>query len=170
MPVLVVERRIYLIRGRKVMIDREIAELYEVPTKVLNQAVRRNVDRFPADFMFQLTRPEADSLRSQIVTSNDGRGGRRYSPYAFTQEGVAMLSSVLRSERAVKVNIAIMRAFVKLRETLATNRDLAIHLEKLKKEQHHQGKQIKRVFLIVEKLLEPRPIPPVPPKRRIGFR
>src|SRR5215213_1292305 len=124
-PVEVIARRIYLIRGQKVMLDFDLAELYEVPTKVLNQAVRRNLSRFPEDFMFRLTKEEAESLRSQIVTSNEGlrsqsvtlkegRGGRRYLPYAFTEQGVAMLSSVLKSERAVEVNIAIMRTFVQL--------------------------------------------------------
>ncbi len=166
-PVQVVERRIFLIRGMKVMIDCDLAELYQVKTGNLNLAVRRNIERFPEDFMFQLSTNEAQSLRLQSAISNDGRGGRRYRPYAFTQEGVAMLSSVLRSDRAVKVNIAIMRAFVKLRETLALHRDLALQVEKLKQEQQRQGKQIKQVFLIIEKLLEPSPIPP---KRQIGFR
>ena len=100
-----------MIREQKIMLDRDLAELYAVPTKVFNQAIKRNRDRFPADFMFQLTAAEERSLRSQFVTSNAGRGGSRYRPYAFTQEGVAMLSSVLKSERAVQVNIAVMRAF-----------------------------------------------------------
>jgi hypothetical protein len=128
----IVERRIYLIRGHKVMIDADLAELYDVPTYQLNQAVTRNRRRFPSDFMFQLNKKEAEclrsqfvisnasqeALRSQIATSNTGRGGRRYLPYAFTEQGVAMLSSVLSSERAIEVNIAIMRAFVKLRQLL----------------------------------------------------
>jgi hypothetical protein len=113
------------------MLDADLAELYQVPTKALNQAVRRNSDRFPEDFTFQLTDEETDSLRSQIATSNVGRGGRRYLPYAFTELGVAMLSSVLNSERAVQMNILIMRAFVKLRELLATHKDLARKIEKL---------------------------------------
>ena len=107
-PVELVERRIYLIRGQRVMRDSDLAELYQVPTKVLNQAVRRNYSRFPPDFMFHLTEEEGDSLRSQFVTSNTGRGGRRYLPYVFTELGVAMLSSVLNSERAVQMNIVIM--------------------------------------------------------------
>jgi ORF6N domain len=130
-PVEIIERRIYLIRGQKVMLDADLAELYQVPTKALNQAVRRNSDRFPEDFTFQLTDEETDSLRSQVATSNVGRGGRRYLPYAFTELGVAMLSSVLNSERAVQMNILIMRAFVKLRELLATDKDLARKIEKL---------------------------------------
>src|SRR5262249_13242869 len=106
-----ITRRIYLIRGHKVMLDRDLAALYQVTTKALNQAVKRNASRFPADFMFQLTKEEAEILRSQTVTSR--WGGRRYLPFAFTQEGVAMLSSVLKSERAVQMNILIMRAFVR---------------------------------------------------------
>jgi ORF6N domain len=113
------------------MLDSDLAELYQVPTKRLNEAVKRNFDRFPEDFMFQLTDQETDSLRSQFATSNVGRGGRRYPPYAFTELGVAMLSSVLNSERAVQMNILIMRAFVKLRELLATHKDLARKIEKL---------------------------------------
>ncbi len=110
------------------MLDADLAELYEVETKSLNRAVQRNVSRFPADFMFQLTVEEAAALRCQFGTSNEGRGGRRYHPYAFTEQGVAMLSRVLRSPRAVEVNIAIMRAFVKLREMIASHRQLAQRL------------------------------------------
>jgi hypothetical protein len=118
------------LRGQKVMLDTDLADLYQVPTKVLNQAVRRNKDRFPADFMFQLTADEFSALRSQIVTLDTGRGQhRKYLPYAFTEQGVAMLSSVLRSKRAVNVNIEIMRAFVRLRELLATHEDLANKLD-----------------------------------------
>jgi hypothetical protein len=119
-----IERRIYLIRGHKVMIDIDLADLYQVPTKRLNEQVRRNRTRFPRDFMFQLTTTEAEALRSQIATSKSSRGGRRYLPYAFTEQGVAMLSSVLNSERAIEVNIAIMRAFVKLRQMLESNEEL----------------------------------------------
>jgi hypothetical protein len=126
-----VERKIRLIRGQKVMLDGDLADLYQVPTKVLNQAVRRNLDRFREDFMFRLTEAEASSLRSQFVTSNPGRGGRRYLPYAFTEHGVAMLSSVLSSKRAVQMNIVIIRSFVKLREILASNRELARRLDQV---------------------------------------
>src|SRR6266446_8000343 len=111
------------------MIDVDLAELYELPTKRFNQQVRRNLNRFPEDFMFQLTKEEADSLRSQFATSKTGRGGRRYLPYAFTEQGVAMLSSVLNSERAIEVNITIMRAFVKLRHMLESNEELARKIE-----------------------------------------
>jgi ORF6N domain len=113
-----IEHAILRPRGQKVMLDSELAALYEVPVKALNQAVKRNLDRFPEDFMFQLSQEEAASLRSQSVTAKAGRGGRRNEPYAFTEQGVAMLSSVLRSQRAVQVNIEIMRAFVRLRQML----------------------------------------------------
>lgn len=115
-----IERRIYLIRDRKVMLDSNLAELYKVPTSRLNEAVKRNLSRFPGDFMFQLTVAEAESLISQIAMSKNGRGGRRTRPYAFTEHGVAMLSSVLSSDRAVQMNILIIRAFVKMRELLAS--------------------------------------------------
>jgi hypothetical protein len=122
--VTLIERRIYLIRSLKVMIDTDLAQLYGVPTYRLNEAVKRNKKRFPADFMFQLNKKETESLRSQFAISKDGRGGRRTLPYAFTEQGVAMLSSVLNSERAIQVNIVIMRAFVKLRQILESNEEL----------------------------------------------
>ena len=157
-----VERRILLIRGQKVLLDRDLAELYGVGTKSLNQAVRRNRSRFPEDFMLQLTAEEAGRLRSQFVTSKSGRGGRRYAPLAFTEQGVAMLSSVLRSERAIQVNIAIMRAFVHLRQLLATHRDLARKLEELERK---YDKHFKVVFVAIRELMariEPQ-------RKRIGF-
>ncbi len=167
-----IEARILLIRGEKVLLDTDLAELYGVETKVLNQAVRRNSERFPEDFMFQLSAKEsenlrlhfgASSLRSQFVTSNAGRGGRRYNPLAFTEQGVAMLSSVLRSERAVQVNIAIMRAFVKLRAMLASHGDLARRLNEMEKK---YDAQFKVVFDAIRELMKP----PEKPRRRIGFR
>ncbi len=118
-PAAIIEQHIFLIRGQKVMLDADLAKLYGVASKVLIQAVKRNKARFPSDFMFQLTYQEDRNLRSQIVTSNKRRGGRRYLPYAFTEQGVAMLSSVLNSDRAVQVNIEIMRAFVRLRELIS---------------------------------------------------
>ena len=127
-----IEKTILVFRGHKVMVDADLAELYGVPTKVLNQAVRRNKARFPSDFMSQLTDHEAATLRSRFVTSR-GRGGRQYSPYVFTEQGVAMLSSVLHSERAIQVNIAIMRAFVSLREMMSSNKALARRLKELEK-------------------------------------
>jgi hypothetical protein len=146
------------------MLDSELAALYNVATKALNQAVSRNIDRFPEDFMFRLTEEEATRLRSQIVTLKTGRGHhRKYLPYAFTEQGVAMLSSVLRSPRAVQVNIEIMRAFVRLRELIATNRDLARRLDHLEKK---YDSQFKVVFDAIRELMTP----PEKPRRSIGFR
>ena len=162
-----VQRRILLLRGRKVMLDTDLAELYEVPTKRLNEQVRRNAARFPLDFMFQLTSDEADSLRSQFATLKTGRGRhRKYLSYAFTEQGVAMLSTVLNSERAVQVNIAIMRAFVKLREILATHRELAQKLMELERKLEGHDHQIRSIFQAIRQLMEP----PAPPRQRIGFR
>jgi ORF6N domain len=165
-PIETIERKIYLIRGCKVMFDSDLAAMYQVPTKVLNQAVRRNIGRFPEDFMFQLTGDELESLRSQIVTSNDGRGGKRYLPYAFTEHGVAMLSSVLKSRRAVELNILIIRAFVRLRDYLATHKDLARKLADVERTQQEHGSHIRQIYDCIQRLIEP----PEQPKRRIGFR
>jgi hypothetical protein len=145
------------------MLDQHLAALYEVETKVLVQAVQRNIKRFPPDFMFQLSFQEFTALRSQIVTSK-GRGGRRTAPYAFTEHGVAMLSSVLRSERAVEINIEIIRAFVKLRQLIASNAELTGRLNRL--EQKYDS-QFKVVFDAIRQLMSE--ATPVPPKRRIGF-
>jgi hypothetical protein len=135
-----IEKLIYLIRGQKVMLDRDLAELYAVKTKVLKQAVRRNIARFPEDFMFELTKEEFENWRSQFVTSNRDKMGLRYRPMAFTEQGVAMLSSVLNSERAIEVNILIMRAFVTLREMLATHKELEQKLIALEKKYDEQFK------------------------------
>ncbi len=161
-----IERQIYLIRGQKVMLDSDLAMLYGVLTKNLNLAVRRNVLRFPQDFMFQLTEEETQSLRLQIATSNKGRGGRRYVPFVFTEQGVAMLSSVLKSDRAVQMNVFIIRAFVKLREMIATNVDLARKIDALEKKFKGHDDDIQIIFQAIKKLLEP---PPVPPRKPIGF-
>lgn len=126
-----VQDRVYRIRGKQVMLDSDLAALYGVPTERVNEQVRRNIRRFPPDFMFQLTHDELVSLRSQIAISKKGKGGRRYAPFVFTEQGVAMLSSVLRSEKAIEVNIAIMRAFVKLRRVLIASRDVFRRVEKL---------------------------------------
>jgi ORF6N domain-containing protein len=164
-PVEVIERRIYLIRHQKVLLDSDLAELYAVTTFNLNKAVKRNLERFPADFMFQLSKDEAAALRFQDGMSKPaGRGGRRYLPYAFTEQGVAMLSSVLRSQRAIQVNIAIMRAFVRLREILAAHKDLARKLAAMEKK---YDRQFKIVFEAIRELMEPANVPP--PQRRIGF-
>ena len=144
------------------MLDTDLAALYHVDVKVLNQAVKRNRDRFPADFMFRLTDREARTLRSQIVTAKIRRGGRRTAPYAFTEQGVAMLSSVLRSQRAVYVNIAIMRAFVRLRQVLASHSHLAKKLDELEEK---YDTQFTVVFEAIRELMTPRSFA----KRRIGF-
>lgn len=157
-----VERKILLLRGERVMLDADLAALYEVETRALVQAVKRNASRFPADFMFQLTAKEAAILRSQTVISSASQGGRRYPPYAFTEHGVAMLSSVLRSERAVQVNIEVVRAFVRLRALLATHADLARKLEALERK---YDAQFKVVFDDIRELMAP----PVKQARSIGF-
>jgi len=164
--------KIFLIRDKKVMFDRDLAELYEVETKVLNQAVKRNLDRFPSDFMFQLTKQEAEiyrsqiviykeNLRSQIVTSS--WGGRRSLPMVFTEQGIAMLSSVLKSDKAVQVNIQIIRTFIQLRELLATNTQLRKKIEEMEAK---YDKKLKHVFDLLKQLL----IQEEAPKRPIGFR
>lgn len=157
-----IERAILLMRGHKVMLDSNLAGLYGVETRALVQAAQRNRDRFPDDFMFQLTKEEFDHLKSQVVTSSPGWGGRRYPPYAFTEQGVAMLSSVLRSERAVRVNIEIMRAFVHLRQMLASNQELSRRLDELEQK---YDQQFKAVFDAIRRLMAP----PEPPRRCLGF-
>ncbi len=164
-PVEVIERRIYLIRGLKVMLDTDLAELYQVQTFRLNEQVKRNRSRFPEDFMFQLTKEEQRSLTSQFARSKKGRGGRRTLPYAFTEQGVAMLSTVLASDRAIRVNIAIMRAFVKLREMLSTHQEVLQKLEQLERNYQRHDAQIKIVFDAIRKLIEA----PGRPQRKIGF-
>jgi hypothetical protein len=150
------------------MLDSDLAELYQVETRALNQAVKRNPNRFPEDFMFQLTKEELENWRSQIVISNPAaKRSLRQPPYAFTELGVAMLSSVLSSDRAIVVNIAIMRAFVKLREVMATHKDLAQKVEALERKYKDHDEEIQVIFKAIKKLLEP---PPQSPKRRIGFR
>ena len=146
-PVEVIEKKILSIRGHKVMLDSELAELYGVPTKALKQAVKRNIKRFPDDFMFALTYQEVRNLRSQIVTSSPSSwGGSRYSPMAFTEHGVAMLSSVLNSERAIEVNILIIRAFIKLREMIVSQKDLVRRLDDLEKKYDGQFKIVFDAF------------------------
>lgn len=132
-PVEIIENKIYIIRGYKVMLDSDLATLYDVETKVLNQAVKRNLERFPSDFMFQLTDDEWNSLRSQIVTTKINQSKIRFNPYVFTEQGVAMLSGVLKSKRAIAVNIQIMRTFTKLREMISANNDLAKRLDEFEK-------------------------------------
>jgi hypothetical protein len=160
-PSEVIERRILLLRGQKVMLDFQLAELYQAETKALKRAVLRNRDRFPEDFCFELSTEEHENLRYHFGTSS--WGGRRYPPLAFTEQGVAMLSSVLHSKRAVQVNIEIMRAFVRLREIMATHKNLARKLEELEKK---YDKQFAVVFEAIRQLMTPSE---PPPKRRIGF-
>lgn len=157
-----IENKIFLIRGKKVMLDKDLALLYEVPTKRPNEQVKRNIKRFPDDFMVQLSKEEYYSLRSQFATLKRGQH-RKYLPYAFTEQGVAMLSSVLNSERAIQVNIQIMRTFTKLREIFATHKDLQRKIEDMESK---YDKQFKIVFEAIRQLLEP---PPEKPKGRIGF-
>ena|SRR2546421_6437102 len=155
---------IHLLRGQKVMLSSHLAELYEVPVKVLNQAVKRHTSRFPTDFVFQLNAREFGILKSQFVTSSWG-GPRRARPYAFTEQGVAMLSSVLNSPRAVKVNIAIMRAFVKLRESLESNRELAHKFAELHRRVGKHDEEIAAIIDAIRQLMAP----PELPRREIGF-
>lgn len=164
-PVERITDKIYLLRGKKILMDRDLAELYGVETAQLKRAVRRNIERFPLDFMFELTKQELENWRCQFGTSNSEKMGLRYPPMVFTEQGVAMLSSVLRSKRAIEVNIAIMRAFVKLRETSATHKELARKLHDL--EQHLKGhdEQIQTIFEAIQQLLTP----PEQPRKKIGF-
>ena len=158
--------RIRTVRGHKVLLDAELAELYGVPTRALVQAIKRNPARFPPDFMFSITEQEVADLKSQIVTSSFSTrtwGGRRKPPYAFTEQGVAMLSSVLKSDRAVQVNVEIMRAFVRLRSMIGQNRELAQRLDALESK---YDRQFKVVFDAIRELMTP---PSPPPKYRIGF-
>lgn len=161
-----VERRIYLIRGHKVMIDEDLAELYDVPTKVLNQQVKRNLKRFPEDFMFQLSKEEAENLRSPIAFSRSAHGGRRSPPYAFTEHGVAMLSSVLNSERAIEVNITIIRAFIRLRELLESNEELNRKFAAVIRKLSTHDKYFQVVFSELKRLTEQ----PTPSRKQIGFK
>ena len=159
-----IEKAIYYIRGEKVMLDSDLAELYQVQTKALNQAVRRNRDRFPSDFMFQLSAKEVDELnRSQFVTGSQKHRDPRSKPYAFTEQGVAMLSTVLRSKRAITVNIEIMRAFVKLRHLLVSDTELARRLDELESK---YDKQFKIVFVAIRHLMAK----PVNKRKEVGFR
>ncbi len=163
MPAARIERAIFVIRGQKVMIDADLAELYGVKIKVFNQAVKRDKKRFPSDFMFQLNREEGAALRSQFVTLKRGRGQhRKYLPYAFTEQGVAMLSSVLNSERAIQVNIEIMRTFVRLREMIASHKNLARRLDELEEK---YDAQFKVVFDAIRQLMAQ----PEPKDKKIGF-
>ena len=164
-PVERITDKIYLLRGKKVLSDRDLAELYGVETAQLKRAVRRNIERFPAYVMFELTKVELENWRCQFGISNSEKKGLRYSPMVFTEQGVAMLSSVLRSKRAIEVNIAIMRAFVKLREMIATHKELARKLEDLERQLKGHDEQIQSIFEAIQQLL----MPPDQPRKKIGF-
>ena len=172
-----ITKHIFIVRNHKVLIDTDLAELYGVPTRTLVQAIKRNANRFPIDFMFQLNPEEWDALRSQTVISNKGRGGRRYAPYVFTEQGVAMLSSVLSSAQAIAVNIEIMRAFVRLREMIVSNKELSLRLNELENKAdlmevqhdtfaHNTRVQFKQIFDAIRELMTP---PEPPTTRPIGF-
>jgi phage regulator Rha-like protein len=165
--------KIYLIRGQKVMLDRDLSELYGVETKVLKQTVRRNINRFPSDFMFEMTTRELENWRSQFVTSNQDKAGLRHPPFCFTEQGVTMLSCVLNSERAIAVNIQIIRIFTKMRQLLLTHKDILVKLEQVEKqllkqdikiEKHEEEIQV--IFQTLKELINP----PQEPRPRIGFR
>lgn len=166
----VVMNKIYVIRNHKVMLDKELAELYQVETRVLNQQVQRNLKRFPDDFMFQLTQSEFESLISQFVISN--RGGTRKLPFVFTEQGVAMLSGVLNSGRAIAVNIQIMRIFTRVRQMLTDNTELRLDIEKIKKKLDNQDKNMEIVFRYLDELLEKKESRPsvTKPRAKIGYK
>jgi ORF6N domain-containing protein len=161
-----IEKRIFVIREYQVMLDEDLADLYGVETKRLIEQVRRNADRFPGDFMFRLNKDEASALRSQIATSNAGRGGRRYAPYVFTEQGVAMLSGVLRSKRAIAVNIEIMRAFVELRRAGASYEAIEERLGQIERGMGDHDQQFRQIFEALRQLIDP----PSPARHPVGFR
>jgi hypothetical protein len=150
----ILAQKIFIIRGMKVMVDSDIAELYQTPTMRLNEQVKRNIGRFPSDFMFQLSKLEYENLISQIAISSSEHGGRRRLPYVFTEHGVAMLSSVLRSPRAIQMNIFIIRAFVKIRELISTNKDLARKLEEIERKQSEHDDNLAEIYSIVKQLID----------------
>ena len=164
LPDEVVMNKIYMIRGVKIMLDKDLAELYQVETKRLKEAVRRKNNRFPEDFMFELSEDEFENLRSQFASSS--WGGLRYAPMAFTEQGVAMLSGVLNSQRAISVNIQIIRIFSRMRELLLTNKDILLQLEKLEHSLNKHDEQIQLIFKYLKNLLNP----PQPQRRKIGFK
>lgn len=160
-----VESRILMLRQQKVILDRDLAELYGVTVKKLNQAIKRNQERFPTDFVFQLTAKEHEVLRSQIVTSNEGRGGRRYPPYAFTEHGAIMAATVLNSPKAVEMSVFVVRAFVRLREMLANNRQLASKINELEQRLETHDTAIQDLIEAIKQLM----MPPEPLRKKIGF-
>ncbi|SOD19689.1 ORF6N domain-containing protein [Pedobacter xixiisoli] len=162
----IVVNKIYVIRNQKVMLDRDLAELYGVETKVLKQAVKRNIDRFPEDFMFELTKSEFENWRSQFVTSNSDKMGLRYAPFAFTEHGVLMLSSILNSQQAIQVNIQIVRIFTRLRNLLSKHTELKLEIADIKRHLQNHDKNIELVFSYLDKLIDKEN----QPRKRIGFK
>ncbi|WP_379087087.1 ORF6N domain-containing protein [Pedobacter sp. UC225_65] len=162
----IVVNKIYEIRNQKVMLDRDLAELYGVETRVLNQAVKRNIDRFPEDFMFQLNAEELENWKSQIVISNREKFGLRKAPFVFTEHGVLMLSSVLNSQQAIQVNIQIVRIFTRLRKLLEGHNELKLEIADIKKKLKSQDKNIELVFSYIDELIEKK----AKPRKRIGFK
>jgi hypothetical protein len=157
--------RIVVLRGHKVILDSDLAALYGVPVKRLNQQVRRNLERFPPDFMFQVPVTDRDSLKLQIATSKTGRGGRRYLPYAFTEHGAIMAATVLKSKRAIEMSVFVVRAFVRLREVLASNRQVAVKIEELEERLGTHDAALQAIITAIKELMQPRKSP-----RAIGFR
>ena len=164
----VILNKIYELRGQKVMLDRDLSELYGVETRVLKQAVRRNAKRFPSDFMFEMTKEEFEYWRSQFVTSKEDRKGLRYAPFCFTEQGVTMLSCVLNSERAIAVNILIVRTFTKMREMLSDKLSMQLYIEQIKRQLENHNKNIELVFNYLDELLEKQNNPE--PRKQIGFK
>tara|TARA_B110000908_G_C10253199_1_gene453513 strand:+ start:1499 stop:2032 length:534 start_codon:yes stop_codon:yes gene_type:complete len=164
----IITNKIYLIRGQKVILDRDLAELYGVETRILKQAVRRNIKRFPKDFMFEMTKEELELWRSQFGTTNQDKKGLRYAPFCFTEQGVTMLSCVLNSERAIEVNIRIIRVFTKLREMLTGNLNLKLEIEEIKKKLTNHSKNIELVFNYLDELIEKKDNPK--PRKQIGYK
>jgi len=164
----IISNKIYLIRNQKVMIDRDLSELYQVETRVLKQSVKRNINRFPEDFLFELSKNEFENWRSQFVTSNADKMGLRYAPMAFTEQGVAMLSSVLNSERAIAVNIKIIRIFTKMREYLSDNLTVRLEIEEIKKKLSNHSKNIELVFNYLDELINKKENPTSRPT--IGYK
>ena len=167
-PVEIIENKIYIIRNQRVMLDSDIAELYGVTTKRLNEQIKRNAERFPKDFMFKLTDEEYKILRSQIATSNIIHGGRRYTPYVFTEHGAIMAATVLNSSKAVEMSIFVVRAFIKLREIISENKELAVKLNELENKYEKHDKDIKDIKAIIDAIRQLM-TPPEKTKRKIGF-
>lgn len=162
----VIVNKIYFLRGQKIMIDRDLAELYGLETKRLKEAVRRNITRFPEDFMFEMTNQEFEEWRSENLTNKEDKMGLRYAPFCFTEQGVTMLSCVLNSDRAIEVNIRVIRIFTRLREMLLTHKDILLKLELLEKQVVQTSEEVKAIFNVLKKLLNP----PQKPREPIGFK